>query len=157
MKTPESSISWVSLKTTRSVESLIFFRLYHRRPMPPSVLSILSSTANVPGPTCSQPARSLPLKSCVHRSDCARGDPGLTSNTTARRRNGQIPRPIFLGSRLRRIGVGEGRLSVHDEPPLCDVPPDLPRLQIESESFAKRRVVMHTQAPLRSEEHTPEL
>src|SRR5216683_134591 len=56
----------------RQLESLP--PVQYRRPMPPCVRMRPSSTVMLPGPTCFQPARSLPLKSGFQAGVCGRAE-----------------------------------------------------------------------------------
>jgi len=60
----------------------IFSGVYHNKPIPPSLFNSPCSTEKLPGPTCSQPVRSFPLKSCCHCS--ARALPGRSVKARVR-------------------------------------------------------------------------
>src|SRR2546427_3202668 len=117
----------------------IFSGVYQRSPIPPWVFSNPSSMTNFPGPTCSQPVMSLPLKSCFHSPDSGSVAKELKEKTRKSirdhrsmnhlRPNGLThPRRLFyteLGPQSRRCAPGATAES--EAGPSCGpapVPPD---------------------------------
>src|SRR5882672_9988014 len=70
MKTPELSLESRILYTTRMRQLPSLPSVQYSRPIPPCVRMRPSSTVMLPGPTCFQPVRSLPLKSGFHAGGC---------------------------------------------------------------------------------------
>src|SRR6185312_13999079 len=66
INTPELLLNFCILYTTRMVQLLNFSFVQYNRPMPPWLPVNPSLTYRLPGPTCFQPLRSLPSKSCRH-------------------------------------------------------------------------------------------
>src|SRR5262245_52293461 len=80
----------------------------YRRPMPPDVLSVPSTTTNSPGPTWVQPVRSLPFQSCF-ASSARHGAEIASAATTSIERIGTLPSPrrgdlpSFYRDRISRV------------------------------------------------------
>src|SRR6185437_10137823 len=69
--TPELSLWSRILKTTRSTQFPILPPFQYSSPIPPCVRINPFSTVSPPGPTCCQPFRSFPSKSCFHSAEKA--------------------------------------------------------------------------------------
>src|SRR5207247_5833585 len=104
MYTPEFEFGLSVLKTTRITLFSIFPFVYQSKPMPPCVRMRPFSTVMLPGPTCSQPSRFLPLKSCSHFPSGA----GRAALARARTKS-----PMVIRFRIGHLELAGRCLSAH--------------------------------------------